>query len=90
MRTQQRSHAYVSRRGGHAQKADPAQMRTHMKLACTPPLYLHRLRVHSSNADLLESIMGSVPHSWYAKDMQRFLLGGSSSDLGHSSDYRDA
>ncbi|MED6170446.1 hypothetical protein PIB30_030998 [Stylosanthes scabra] len=34
MRIQQRSHAYASRRGGHAQKADPAQMRTHMKLAC--------------------------------------------------------
>ncbi|MED6219191.1 hypothetical protein PIB30_033606 [Stylosanthes scabra] len=55
----------------------------------TPPPYLHRLRVNSSNADLLESIMGSVPHSWYAKDMRRFLLGDSSSDLGHSSDYRD-
>ncbi|MED6205538.1 hypothetical protein PIB30_018525 [Stylosanthes scabra] len=24
---------------------------------------------YSSNADLLESIVGSVPHSWYAKDM---------------------
>ncbi|MED6125117.1 hypothetical protein PIB30_065601 [Stylosanthes scabra] len=50
----------------------------------------HRLRVHSSNADLLESIVGSVPHNWYAKDTRRFLLGDSSSDLGHSGDYRDA
>ncbi|MED6217978.1 hypothetical protein PIB30_022734 [Stylosanthes scabra] len=137
MRTQQKSHTYASRRGEHAQKADPAQMCTHMKLSCdrmgrnevksvtairtpllakgevpatrihhgdhrvrsatnqwvgsqTPLPYLHRLRVHSSNADLLESIVGSVPHSWYAKNMQRFLLGDSSSDLGHSRDYRDA
>ncbi|MED6201186.1 hypothetical protein PIB30_092418 [Stylosanthes scabra] len=37
----------------------------------TPPPYLHHLRVHSSNTDLLESIVGSVPHSWYAKDTQR-------------------
>ncbi|MED6167882.1 hypothetical protein PIB30_006853 [Stylosanthes scabra] len=36
----------------------------------TPPPYLHRLRVYSSNTDLLESIVGSVPHSWYAKDTQ--------------------
>ncbi|MED6172156.1 hypothetical protein PIB30_047440 [Stylosanthes scabra] len=34
MRTQQRSHAYASRRGRQAQKADPTQMRTHRKLAC--------------------------------------------------------
>ncbi|MED6201162.1 hypothetical protein PIB30_092224 [Stylosanthes scabra] len=34
MRTQQRSHAYTSRRGRHAQKADLAQMRTHRKLPC--------------------------------------------------------
>ncbi|MED6171524.1 hypothetical protein PIB30_041419 [Stylosanthes scabra] len=37
----------------------------------TPPPYLHHLRVHSRNADLLESIVGSVPHGWYAKDTQR-------------------